>query len=264
MNLISVADTARRVGVSERTVYDLIQAGALRARGTPLRVDEGAVEELLLARRGEAAARVGDLERFAVKAVAALRTIGVERSWTPTHTDAVALFGAAAVKAARMQEGSGCRWCWARMTAAVHGGLMPGRFGFAAYRVLLGEPCAVDMRDLRRMLSGAEKAAAGADEAQPAARTEPPQGPGPKQRPAAPERARTASGKRRRKACGTAVGWPCLCHDMSGTRAAEPIRGPRSITASTRKPEPKKRPAPKRAQRMHGCGCRCAGCEATR
>ncbi|MFF7749808.1 hypothetical protein ACFZCP_11230 [Streptomyces sp. NPDC007971] len=69
------------------------------------------------------------------------------RSLTP---DAAAVFGRAAVEvaAAPAEKFAGCcRFCFADVSARVHGGLRPS--DTPAYRVLLGEPCPADRQRWR-------------------------------------------------------------------------------------------------------------------
>lgn len=235
---LSVEAAAARVGVSRTLIYELVSSGALVARGAPLRLAAADVDALVTGRHREALARVGDPVRFAQAVRDRAQQIGGQRgTWTPLDQDARDVFGPHVVKAAGMREGSGCRWCWARMAASIRGGLEPQLTD--AHRLLLGEPCTEDLRAIRAALfarrgSGQESAVsspAPPDESVVRARTA-----AAKPKPRAP---RYVGSKR----CGTPVGQPCACHP-----------GPKSKAVTASAP-PKAKP-PRRVE-VHGCGCTC-------
>jgi hypothetical protein len=237
---LSVEAAAARVGVSRTLIYELVSSGALVARGTPLRLAAADVDALITARHREALARVGDLVGFAQEVRDRAQEIGGRRgTWTPLDQDARDVFGPHVVKAAEMREGSGCRWCWARMAASVRGGLEPQLTD--AHRLLLGEPCMEDLRAIRDVLfarrgSGQESAVSS-----PALSAE------------SVVRAHTAAAKPKPRAaryvgskrCGTPVGTPCSCHP-----------GPKSKAVTASAPLKAKAKAPRRVE-PHGCGCTC-------
>jgi len=229
---LSVAQAAAAAGLSPRAIYDMVNNGTLVAHGTPLRIDEAAVVELITARQIVTAARIGDLVRFAQQLRTRLQTPGDARRNvdTPDRQDARAVFGPHVVKAAALPPGSGCRWCWARSNAIVHGGLHPQLDD--PTRVLLGEPCPEDLTALRDQLRNRYVASLPAP--------------------------------RGRKACGTPVGRACGCHTSDRKLAARLKAGEPAKPAKPAKPASAiRRRQPTRSQ-IHGCGCTCTECEARR
>jgi hypothetical protein len=287
MKYLSVSEAARRAGLTDRALYDDIADGQLTATGKPARLTEDAVDRFILNRQREYLAKIGnssDLIRFATRARNRARELGGTRgTHTQFDTDATAVFGPAAIKAARIPDQSGsCRWCWARLTASVHGGLQPGTDSelHDAYVELLGPPCGEDVKRLLASL----RSFVYPDPIQAAGTP-------------VPAVARYMGNKR----CGTPVGQPCTCHpgpkpkpkskpngavtaaawtpptDDNGAqltaRRRQALRGRLRIaqqagdkqyaaqvrklltglTASAVKPTPK---TPRRAE-PHGCGCTC-------
>lgn len=184
MDEINAAAAARRLGVTEWAVRKMITAGRLpnRSRTGPALVASADVDRVIQERRAEALGRHPDPVAFARQVRAQLwpdevltrqvvladgRTerwatggyypaagqvapaSGPEalRTLTP---DAAAVFGRAAVEVAAApaeQFAGACGFCFADMSARVHGGLRPS--DAPAYRVLLGEPCAADRQRWR-------------------------------------------------------------------------------------------------------------------
>ncbi|MET7570797.1 helix-turn-helix domain-containing protein [Streptomyces sp. NPDC005492] len=179
MDEMNAAAAARRLGISEPAVRKMIGAGRLpnRSRSGPALVASADVDRVVRERRTEALSRHPDTMAFARQVRAQLwpdevltrqvvladgRIVqsgtggyyptpgqvplasGTEalRTLTP---DAAAVFGRAAVEvaAAPAEKFAGaCRFCFADMSARVHGGLRPT--DAPPYRVLLGEPCPAD------------------------------------------------------------------------------------------------------------------------
>lgn len=239
---LSIVDAAKRAGVSRTLIYEHISSGVLVARGTPQRLASADVNQFILDRQQATVARIGgDLTGFAESARKRARELGGNRgTHYPSDTDAVAVFGPAAIDAARIPDDARvCRWCWATVTASGHGGIQPGRDRrlYPAFVALLGPPCAEDGRRLvaawRAELNYGVEAVTEPTQDTSAARTA-----------AAKPKPRTTrySGN---KACGTPVGQWCACH---------PNSNPKPVTAAGT-PKPKAKP-PRRAE-PHGCGCQC-------
>lgn len=265
---LSVQAAANRVGLTEFGLRKAIDRGELRpVPGTlPLRLDAGDVERLISARRTAAiqrlTARGVDLVQLAKDARMFLRppagapsSGGVSR----VGADVVAVFGAAAVNAAAIQDPSVCGWCATTVAARMLGTRAPAYS--AAYAALLGPPCAKDtavVADAMAKLDGRVNAGA----QRPArARTEPAVSPRPATPPqtspaavqgrvgAAPGRAsmstlsaalRAAGGVstaryRGKRNCGHLVAEQCGC----------PRASSRVVTASV-------------GAHTHGCGCGCS------
>jgi hypothetical protein len=146
MKRLSITQAARRLGVSERAVYDFIAADALTARGKPLKVVADDVDDLILDRQRDAIARVEDSMAFAEKVRAGVRQRGALSKRVPQDRLAVALWGPHVVTAASLPDSVGCRWCWAFATAGVYGGLKPAMTD--PCKVLLGAPCERDARQI--------------------------------------------------------------------------------------------------------------------
>lgn len=182
MELLTVAQAADRLGVSNVAAYKMLTEGRLTASvaGPPALVSVASVARVAADRRTEALARVGDESAYAAQIAAALRppapatvTLADGREVTadgleavramqrpPAHstlrtvlrdTSAVALWGKDAITAAALPEGS-CRWCYATNASRVHE-LPPPRHT-EALSVLLGEPCP---RDLQRWRAEGER-----------------------------------------------------------------------------------------------------------
>ncbi|WP_432019159.1 helix-turn-helix transcriptional regulator [Streptomyces sp. 1222.5] len=183
MDELNVPAAARRLGITEWAVRRMISAGRLpnQARTGPALVASADVHRVMQERRAEALRRHPDAEAFARQVRAQLwpnevltrqvvladgRMEQVPVGFLPTagqvgpasgrealHTltpDAAAVFGRAAVEVAALDPKTftgACRFCFADMSAQVHGGLRPT--DAPAYRVLLGEPCAADVQRWR-------------------------------------------------------------------------------------------------------------------
>lgn len=209
-NNLTVAQVAARTGLTERAIYDRLRDGSLVAHGGRNGITEDAVTRFIVSRQLAAVARIGDLTRFAEDVRKRARQPGGPKgTFTTLDQDARDVFGPHVVRAASMRENRGCRWCWARMTASVHGGLEPQLT--PAHRLLLGEPCQQDLKAMRDALF--------------ARRRKPDQTPDTTP-PAAARRASAArtdaAAPRGRKRCGTPVGTPCSCH--SSDRPGGPHR----------------------------------------
>jgi hypothetical protein len=216
MKSLSVQEAASRTGLSRTAIYGEITQGALLARGTPLHVDEEDLNRFIVDRQRAAASRVGDLERFAEEARRYFqRPSNPSRrgTWTLTDQHARDIFGPHVVKAAGMSQRRGCRWCWARMASGIHGGLEPQLTD--AHRLLLGEPCRLDLEHIRDRLFGSRKPQAGDEYA-------------PIQASGTPAPARYMGAK----VCGTPVGQPCTCHPGPQPKPNN------AVTASTWTPPP--------------------------
>lgn len=160
MDLISVAEAARRLSVSDVAAYAMVRAGRLtnRASAGPAQLSADDVTRLAHRRRTEAlrrtdttalAAQVDGLlhpdesgtrpgqNYLLPRGVDALRLLPV---------DAFAVFGrdvlTAAAARSRLRTERACPTCFAHASARVH--QTPEPRDEAAYRVLLGEPCAAD------------------------------------------------------------------------------------------------------------------------
>ena len=177
MGQIPVASAARVLGVSERNLRYMISTGKVRdasRAGEPACVREDDVTRLLHERRAEASQRQPDALAFAQQVrrtiwpdeeldrvtladgrqdIAnpdqAMRISSAPRGQSALRTlnsDAVALFGRAAVETAAMSRDTwkgNCRWCWADASARALGGLRPT--DSPAYVALLGaNPCPQD------------------------------------------------------------------------------------------------------------------------
>ncbi|MGW1063341.1 hypothetical protein ACWD4F_02290 [Streptomyces aureus] len=181
MNVINAAAAARRLGVTEWAVRKMISAGRLpdRAPSGPALVASADVDRVMSERRAEALNRHPDTMAFARQVRAQLwpdevltRQVtlidGRTEQWAvggyypadgqvapasgrealrTLSPDAAALFGRAVLEVAALPvkafTGS-CRFCFADVSARVHGGLRPT--DAPAFRVLLGEPCAADRK----------------------------------------------------------------------------------------------------------------------
>lgn len=181
MDIILAAAAARRLGVSEPAVRKMISAGRLpdRAPSGPALVASADVDRVMTERRAEALSRHPDTMAFARQVRAQLwpdevltRQVtlidGRTEQWAvggyhpadgqvapasgrealrTLSPDAAALFGRAVLEVAALPvkafTGS-CRFCFADVSARVHGGLRPT--DAPAFRVLLGEPCAADRK----------------------------------------------------------------------------------------------------------------------
>lgn len=224
MNYVTVAQAARRTGLSERAIYDRINDHSLTAHGVKLRIPEDSLTQFILDRQQTTAAKVGDLKEFADRVRRRAQQLGGAKGTVlQLDKDALKIFGPHTVKASAMADNRGCRWCWARLTASVYGGLEPQLD--EPHQILLGQPCREDLTAMREKLrarwSGSRPTSAN------------------------PEPARTAAAKPKppitrhmgNKACGTPVGTPCSCH--SSDRPGGPRRSQRddgnSLTASRRK-----------------------------
>lgn len=234
---LTVAQVAARTGLTERAIYDRLKDGSLVAHGGRSGITEDAVTQFIVSRQLATAAKIGsDLERFAEDVrKRAQQPGGPKGTFTTLDADARDLFGPHVVRAASMREKRGCKWCWARMSASVHGGLEPQLT--PSHRLLLGEPCTEDLKAMREQLFARrhrkpDQAPATTQAAAPARRA---------------SAARTdAAAPRGRKRCGTPVGVRCECHTSDRPRTA--------VTASA-KPKPK--PKPRRRVDIHPCGCSC-------
>ncbi|MFJ5266175.1 hypothetical protein ACIQAC_37515 [Streptomyces sp. NPDC088387] len=156
MDLIPIAEAARRLSISDVTAYKIVNAGRLRATGTPARVSAAAVTALTAARRSEALHRRGGALALAEEinrilhpghdAHGFMSTLDNSPRREPLkllHPDAFAIFGRDVLEAAAARDKlGGCPTCWARMSASVHQ-TTPPEDG-AAHRLLLGTPCAAD------------------------------------------------------------------------------------------------------------------------
>ncbi|MFE1441568.1 helix-turn-helix transcriptional regulator [Streptomyces sp. NPDC058739] len=192
MDEINAAAAARRLGVSEPAVRKMISAGRLpnRARTGPALVAAADVDRVMHERRADAQRRHPDAVRFAEEVWRALwpseaieyvtledgrralanpdvarHLSGLDQGHkalgllTP---DAAAVFGRAAVETAAMGRkafAGACRFCFADVSARVHGGLRPT--DAPAYRVLLGEPCPLDRQRWAAETEARRKAADG-------------------------------------------------------------------------------------------------------
>ena len=224
MKYLTVAQAAQRTGLSERAIYDRIGDHSLTATGVKLRIPEDSLTQFILDRQQAATAKVGDLTHFAEQVRKRLQWPGGTKGTVlQLDKDALKIFGPHVLQAAGMPENRGCRWCWARMTAAVHGGLQPTFTD--AHRRLLGEPCREDITVMREQLR---------------ARYPSPQATEPE-----PVQARTAAAKPKTrpsryagtKACGVAVGTRCECHTSDrpgGPQRARQDKGT-ALTAARRK-----------------------------
>ncbi|MEH0549231.1 helix-turn-helix domain-containing protein [Streptomyces sp. B21-105] len=268
MKYLTVAQAAQRTGLSERAIYDRIGDHTLTATGIKLRIPEDSLDRFILDRQQAAAAKVGDLTRFAEQVRKRLQWPGGTKGTVlQRDKDALKIFGPHILQAAGMPENRGCRWCWARMTAAVHGGLQPTLT--VPHRQLLGEPCREDLKVLREQLRARH--------------------PSPQPTEPEPVQARTAA-PRGYKACGIAVGVACECHtsdrpggprrndgsDLAATRRkaltaaikaaqdrgdhkhAQQLRGLlTSLTAQAVRTPKKSAGTTGRRPDIHGCGCAC-------
>lgn len=145
MNYLKVTQVVARTGLTERAVYLALADGSLVAHGGGRsRVPEEAVDRFIIDRQLAAAARVGDLTRFAEKVRQRLQQPGGIRGAHATiDQDALKIFGPHVLKAVTLAGNPGCRWCWARLTALVYGGIQPQLTD--AHQILLGEPCDQDV-----------------------------------------------------------------------------------------------------------------------
>lgn len=201
MNYLTVAQAARRTGLSERAVYDRINDRSLTAHGVKHRIPEDSLTKFILDRQQTAAAKVGDLTHFADRVRRRAQQLGGAKGTVlQLDKDALKIFGPHVVKAAAMADKRGCRWCWARLTASVHGGLEPQLD--EPHQILLGQPCREDLTAMREQLFArrrrSDQTPATTQAAAPARRA---------------SAARTdAAAPRGRKRCGTPVGVRCECH----------------------------------------------------
>ena len=241
---LKVAQVAARTGLTERSIYDKIKDGSLASLGGRNGIPEDAVTQFILDRQQATAARIGgDLTRFAKDARNRARQLGGKRgTHYPSDTDAVAVFGPAAVDAARIPDDARvCRWCWANVTASAHGGIQPGHNYrlYPAFVALLGPPCSEDAKRLMAAWKPSpdhgEDTAAEPVQSVPAARTA-----------AAMSRAeiRRLAAPKGHKKCGVPVGVRCECHTSDR---------PRTAATASAKPKPK----PRRRVDIHPCGCTC-------
>lgn len=196
-NNLTVAQVAARTGLTERAIYDRLRDGSLVAHGGRNGITEDAVTRFIVSRQLAAVAKIGsDLERFAEDVrKRAQQPGGPKGTFTTLDQDARDVFGPHVIRAAGMRENRGCRWCWARLSASVHGGLEPQLT--PAHRLLLGEPCREDLMAMRDAMFARRR------------KTD--------QTPAAAARRASASrtdaaAPRGRKRCGTPVGVRCECH----------------------------------------------------
>ncbi|MGW2169935.1 hypothetical protein ACWC1C_05310 [Streptomyces sp. NPDC001705] len=161
MELISVAEAARRLSITDVTAYAMVRAGRLtnQALTGPAQLSADEVARLAHRRRTEALRRT-DVTALAAEVdgllnpLPAAGTPGVQSYVLPRGTDALkllpvnafAVFGrdvlTAAAARSRLRAERACPTCWAHASARVH--ITPEPRDEAAYRVLLGEPCAAD------------------------------------------------------------------------------------------------------------------------
>lgn len=196
------------MGISEPAVRKMISAGRLpnRAAYGPALVASADVDRVMHERREDAQRRHPDAAAFARRvrtylwpeAVTGREVVLADgrveraaasgyyptagRALPPTGRDALAtltpdasaLFGRAAVEVAATPAnafaGGACRWCFADMSARVHGGLRP--VDAPAYRVLLGDPCPADRSRWATEAEDRRRAAVRAQSADRARRTE--------------------------------------------------------------------------------------------
>ncbi|MGW4545494.1 hypothetical protein ACWEN4_03835 [Streptomyces violaceorubidus] len=160
MELISVAEAARRLSVSDVAAYAMVRAGRLtnRAPGGPAQLSADEVTRLAHRRRAEALRRT-DVSALAAQVDSLLHPDEAnnragQRYLMPKGaealkllpTDAFAVFGrdvlTAAAARSRLRAERACPTCFAHASARVH--ITPEPRDEPAYRVLLGEPCAAD------------------------------------------------------------------------------------------------------------------------
>lgn len=173
---ISVTAAARRLCLSDVGVHDLVARGELQPLPDtkPLRLDPGQVEQVRRQRQAEAMdyyTRKGvDLVGLAERTRQLLHPI---TTTTRRGADAIGglakptrdLFGAAALTAAALDEGGGCKWCFARDLARLWGTAAPEYR--PAWVALFGKqaPCQEDrplvaaaMAELRARIHGPSQA----------------------------------------------------------------------------------------------------------
>ncbi|MEV7342902.1 hypothetical protein [Streptomyces sp. NPDC093544] len=162
MEHIPVAEAAQRLSISDVAVYEALRAGRLvRAPGSdPARVTLASVQRMSADRRAEAMRRRSDLCALARQADSILHAppgseylppAGSREALRALSADTFAIFGrdvleAAASRDSILHEG-GCPTCWAHMSAQVHQTHPPR--DEAAYKILLGQPCAKDAQRWR-------------------------------------------------------------------------------------------------------------------
>lgn len=246
MKYLTAAQAAARTGLTERAVYNALADGSLVARGGRNGITEEAVDRFIIDRQLAAAAEVGDLTRFAEKVRQRLQQPGgIRGTHAPLDGDMRDVFGPHVVRAAGMRDKRGCRWCWARLAASVHGGLEPQMTD--AHRLLLGEPCTEDLKAMREQLRARRRKPDQAPtENTPPARTA-----------AAKSKTRTKSGV---KACGVPVGVRCECHTSDRPGGPQPARQDKGTALTTTRRKAVRTPKPtSRTPRSepHGCGCTC-------
>lgn len=264
---LSVQAAASRVGLTEFGLRKAIDRGELRpVPGTlPVKLDAGDVERLISVRRTAAIQRLAarnvdlvalarDTRLFLRPPAGAPSSGGVSR----VGADVVAVFGAAAVTAAAVQDPGVCGWCAATVAARMLGAAPPAYS--AAFAALLGPPCSKDMSVVAdamarldvRINAGARRPvrARTAVPVSPRPATPPQAVPAAVQRPAGPT-ARPASPGVLRAALAaagaTARPGRLRCGHWLADECACP-RASRAVTASAR-PTPRTEP--------HGCGCVC-------
>lgn len=233
---LTVAQVATRTGLTERAIYHRLKDGSLVAHGGRNSITEDAVTQFITNRQHAAAARIGNLERFAEEVRRHMQTPGgPPGNNLPIDQDARDLWGPHVVRAAGLRDNAGCRWCWARLTASVHGGLRPQLTD--PHKILLGQPCQTDLQAMWEDLRSRHKT----DQATTPTDTAPARtAAAPKSR----EETRRLAAPRGHKKCGVPVGEYCPCHTSD-----------RHLIASAK---PKTKPKTKTPRReLHGCGCQC-------
>ena len=260
-NYLKVAQVAARTGLTERAVYNSLADGSLVAHGGRNGIPADAVDEFIVNRQLTAAAKVGDPTRFAEQVRRRLQQPGGTRE---THTqldkDARDVFGPHVIRAAGMKEGRGCRWCWARMTASVHGGLKPVLDD--AHRALLGEPCHQDLKAIRAEVFARhhkpDQTPADTTTQARAAAAKPKTRPSPhtSDQPGSPRRQDNGSDL-------TTTRRTALTASLQGARDRGDHKHARQLQSllsalgpqAVRTPKPKAKP-PRRSE-PHSCGCQC-------
>ncbi|MEU8866905.1 hypothetical protein [Streptomyces umbrinus] len=183
MDGIPVAEAAQRLSMRPVSTYEAMRTGRLtRVPGSdPARVTLASVQLLADQRRLEAQRRRSDLCALA-RHVDSLLHAPAGSTYLPppgpgalkiVPADAFAIFGRDVLEAAANRgwiRKDGCPTCWARMSAKVHQTFGPR--DEAAFKILLGQPCAADRAHWRAEAEERRRATVRTESAERVRRTE--------------------------------------------------------------------------------------------